>query len=69
MCLNQSNASTSAINILSLILSRNTLLLVSSKVNDEGSSQNLMLFIRGNVISGTLNINGTNQFPTPPPQL
>ena len=26
----------------------------------------LMLFIRGNAISGAPNINGTNQFPNPP---
>lgn len=31
-----------------------------------GSNQNLMLFIRGNAISGAPNIKGTNQFPNPP---
>ena len=34
--------------------------------NDGGSSQKLMLFIRGNAISGAPNIKGTNQFPNPP---
>lgn len=33
---------------------------------DGGSSQNLMLFIRGNAISGAPSIKGTNQFPNPP---
>jgi len=37
-----------------------------SKINEGGSSQNLMLFIRGKAISGALNIKGTNQFPNPP---
>jgi hypothetical protein len=31
-----------------------------------GSSQNLMLFIRGNAISTELIIRGTNQLPNPP---
>jgi len=31
-----------------------------------GSSQNLMLFIRGNAISGAPSIRGTSQFPNPP---
>lgn len=43
-------------------------------VNDEirrreregGRSQKLILFIRGNAISGALNISGTSQFPNPP---
>jgi len=43
-----------------------TVLLVSKRVNDGGSNQNLMLFIRGNAISGAPNISGTNQFPNPP---
>lgn len=30
------------------------------------SNQNLILFIRGNAISGELIIKGTNQFPNPP---
>lgn len=37
-----------------------------SRVNEGGRSQNLMLFIRGNAISGLPNIRGTNQFPNPP---
>lgn len=39
---------------------------MSSRVRDGGSNQNLMLFIRGNAISGAPSINGTNQFPNPP---
>lgn len=35
-------------------------------VREGGSSQNLMLFIRGNAISGAPSIRGTNQFPKPP---
>lgn len=31
-----------------------------------GSSQNLMLFIRGNAMSGAPSINGISQFPNPP---
>lgn len=34
--------------------------------NDGGSNQNLMLFIRGNAISGAPSIIGTNQLPNPP---
>jgi hypothetical protein len=41
-------------------------LLVNRRVNDGGRSQNLMLFIRGNAISGAPSIKGTNQFPNPP---
>lgn len=37
-----------------------------SKNNEGGRSQNLILFIRGNAMSGTPNINGINQFPNPP---
>jgi len=33
---------------------------------DGGSSQNLMLFIRGNAISGAVIIKGTSQLPNPP---
>jgi len=33
---------------------------------DGGSNQNLMLFIRGNAISGAITIKGTSQFPNPP---
>lgn len=36
------------------------------RVSDGGSSQNLMLFNRGNAMSGAPNINGINQFPKPP---
>lgn len=36
------------------------------RVKDGGSSQNLMLFIRGNAISGAPSISGTSQFPNPP---
>ena len=34
--------------------------------NDGGSSQKLMLFIRGNAISGSPIISGTSKFPKPP---
>lgn len=34
--------------------------------NDGGNSQKLMLFIRGNAISGAPIISGTSQFPNPP---
>lgn len=34
--------------------------------NDGGSSQKLMLFIRGNAMSGAPIISGTSQFPNPP---
>lgn len=34
--------------------------------NDGGSSQKLMLFIRGNAISGAPIIKGTSQLPNPP---
>lgn len=37
-----------------------------SKVKEGGSSQKLILFIRGKAISGAPIINGTNQFPNPP---
>jgi hypothetical protein len=43
-----------------------TVLLARRSVSDGGSSQNLMLFICGNAISGAPNINGTSQFPKPP---
>lgn len=33
---------------------------------DGGSSQNLILFSRGNAISGAPNIKGKSQFPNPP---
>lgn len=43
-----------------------TILLIKSKVKDGGNNQNLILFIRGNAISGAPSINGTSQFPNPP---
>jgi hypothetical protein len=39
---------------------------VRNKVSDGGSNQNLILFIRGNTISGAPSIKGTNQFPNTP---
>jgi len=38
----------------------------SNKVSEGGRSQKLILFIRGNAISGAPIIKGTNQFPKPP---
>lgn len=38
----------------------------SRRRNDGGRSQKLMLFIRGNAISGAPIIRGTNQLPNPP---
>lgn len=38
----------------------------SSRRNDGGRSQKLMLFIRGNAMSGAPIIRGTNQLPNPP---
>jgi hypothetical protein len=43
-----------------------TRLLINNSVNEGGRSQNLMLFKRGNAISGAPSIKGTNQFPNPP---
>ena len=37
-----------------------------NSVKDAGSSQNEMLFMRGNAISGAPIISGTIQFPNPP---
>ncbi|MCQ7855556.1 hypothetical protein NP245_23965 [Salmonella enterica] len=37
-----------------------------SRRNDGGRSQKLILFIRGNAISGAPIIRGTSQFPKPP---
>lgn len=37
-----------------------------SRRNEGGSSQKLILFIRGNAISGAPTMRGTNQFPNPP---
>lgn len=43
-----------------------TAALDSNKINDGGSNQNLMLFKRGNAMSGAPSISGTSQFPNPP---
>lgn len=43
-----------------------TAALDNNRVRDGGRSQNLMLFRRGNAISGAPNINGTSQLPNPP---
>jgi hypothetical protein len=42
------------------------MLLANNNVIDGGSIQKLILFIRGNAISGAPNINGTSQLPNPP---
>ncbi len=39
---------------------------VSSSANEAGSSQNEMLFMRGNAMSGAPIISGTIQLPNPP---
>lgn len=39
---------------------------ISNSEMDGGSNQNLMLFIRGNAISGAVIIKGTSQLPNPP---
>jgi hypothetical protein len=39
---------------------------IARAITDGGRSQNLMLFIRGNAISGSPSNKGTNQFPNPP---
>lgn len=38
----------------------------SKRRNDGGNSQKLILFIRGNAISGAPIISGTSQLPNPP---
>jgi hypothetical protein len=38
----------------------------SSRSRDGGNNQNLILFSRGNAISGAPSINGSSQFPKPP---
>lgn len=43
-----------------------TIPLERRSVSEGGRSQKLMLFIRGNAISGAPNIRGTNQLPNPP---
>jgi hypothetical protein len=39
---------------------------IVNKSRDGGSNQNLILFMRGNAISGAEIIKGTSQFPNPP---
>lgn len=39
---------------------------LNRRIRDGGSSQNLILFIRGNAISGAASIKGTSQLPKPP---
>ena len=39
---------------------------IKSKERAGGRSQNLMLFIRGNAMSGAFTMRGTSQFPKPP---
>lgn len=36
------------------------------RIREGGSNQNLILFIRGNAMSGALSIRGMSQFPNPP---
>src|SRR5699024_6601526 len=43
-----------------------TILLIRRRVKEGGRSQNLILFIRGNAMSGAPSIRGTSQFPNPP---
>jgi hypothetical protein len=43
-----------------------TILLIKRRVKEGGNNQNLILFRRGNAISGAPSIRGTNQFPKPP---
>ncbi len=43
-----------------------TILLVRRRDKEGGKSQNLILFIRGNAISGAPSIRGTSQLPNPP---
>jgi len=38
----------------------------NNRINDGGNNQKLILFKRGNAISGAPIINGTNQLPNPP---
>jgi hypothetical protein len=39
---------------------------INKNIKDGGKSQNLILFIRGNAMSGAPIIIGTSQFPNPP---
>lgn len=43
-----------------------TRLLINRRESEGGSIQKLMLFIRGNAMSGAPNIRGTSQLPNPP---
>jgi hypothetical protein len=43
-----------------------TILLNNNKTNAGNKNQNLMLFKRGNAMSGAPSIRGTSQFPNPP---
>jgi hypothetical protein len=47
------------------IISYHTII-VSSSVSDGGSRKNLMLFTRGDAMSGPPSTSGTSQFPKPP---
>ena len=42
------------------------MILKNNKVKAGSKNQNLILFNRGNAISGAPSISGTNQFPNPP---
>jgi len=39
---------------------------IINNINEEGRSQNLILFIRKYPMSGIPNVNGTRKFPNPP---
>lgn len=39
---------------------------LTRRIKDGGNSQNLILFNRGNAMSGAPNMRGSNQFPNPP---
>jgi len=39
---------------------------INNKINEGGNNQKLILFNRGNAISGAPIIKGTNQLPKPP---
>ena len=55
-----------AIPLFNLFLVRFLPCCLRVEVRDGGRSQNVMLFIRGNAISGAPSIRGTSQFPNPP---
>lgn len=46
-----------------------TALDLSKRINDGGSNQNLMLFRRGNAISGAPSMRGISQLPNPPTRI